>query len=240
MSFDGITENSPYPHSLLSQAANVGLYGNHNQLSLSDLTTLVPSFPGGAGSKEYACQSRRCKRPEFDPQEDFPWRTKWQPTLVFLPGESHGQRSLVGFSPWGHRVGHYWSDLSQSILVSVLKHCGVVLPVSGTLINMSYHTHSFVSATLLTLSEVKSLSHVQLFLTPWTVACQTPPSMGFPGKSTGMSCHSLLQRIFLTKGSNPGLLHCRQMHYHLSHQGNCHLFSFFCVFSHCVKISYFI
>ena len=31
----------------------------------------------------------------------FPWRRGWQPTLVFLPGESHGQRSLVGYSPWG-------------------------------------------------------------------------------------------------------------------------------------------
>ena len=33
-------------------------------------------------------------------QED-PWRRKWQPTLVSLPGKSHGQRSLVGYSPWG-------------------------------------------------------------------------------------------------------------------------------------------
>ena len=33
----------------------------------------------------------------------IPWRKKWQPTPVFLPGESHGQRSLVGYSPWGHR-----------------------------------------------------------------------------------------------------------------------------------------
>ena len=31
------------------------------------------------------------------------WRRKWQPTPVFLPGESHGQRSLVGYSPQGHR-----------------------------------------------------------------------------------------------------------------------------------------
>ena len=30
-----------------------------------------------------------------------PWRKKWQPTPVFLPGEFHGQRSLVGYSPWG-------------------------------------------------------------------------------------------------------------------------------------------
>ena len=33
----------------------------------------------------------------------FLWRRAWQPTPVFLPGEAHGQRSLVGYSPWGHR-----------------------------------------------------------------------------------------------------------------------------------------
>ena len=33
----------------------------------------------------------------------IPWRRKWQPTAVFLPGEFHGQRSLVGYSPWGHK-----------------------------------------------------------------------------------------------------------------------------------------
>ena len=37
----------------------------------------------------------------------IPWRRKWQPTLVFLLGESHEQRSLAGYSPWGlKRVGH--------------------------------------------------------------------------------------------------------------------------------------
>ena len=40
----------------------------------------------------------------------------------------------------------------------------------------------------------------------------------FPGKSTGVGCHFLLQGIFLTQGLNPGLLHCRQMLYCLSHQ----------------------
>ena len=32
-----------------------------------------------------------------------PWRRKWQPNPVFLPAESHGQRSLGGYSPWGHK-----------------------------------------------------------------------------------------------------------------------------------------
>ena len=41
-----------------------------------------------------------------------------------------------------------------------------------------------------------------------------------PGKNTGVGCHALLQGIFPTLGSNPGLLHCRQSLYHLSHQGS--------------------
>ena len=54
----------------------------------------------------------------------------------------------------------------------------------------------------------------------WTVALQAPKSMGFPpGKNTEMGCHFLFQGIFLIQGSNPGLLHCRQILYYLSHQG---------------------
>ena len=42
----------------------------------------------------------------------------------------------------------------------------------------------------------------------------------YPGKNTGVGCHALLQGIFPTQGLNPGLLHCRQILYHLSHQGS--------------------
>ena len=66
--------------------------------------------------------------------------------------------------------------------------------------------------------KVKSLSHVQFFVTPWTVAHQAPPSMEFSRQEYGVDCHFLLQGIFLTQGSNSGLLHCRQMLYCLSHQ----------------------
>jgi len=50
----------------------------------------------------------QCRGHRFDLWvRKIPWRKKWQPTPVFLPGEFHGQRSLVGYSPWGHkRVGH--------------------------------------------------------------------------------------------------------------------------------------
>ena len=67
---------------------------------------------------------------------------------------------------------------------------------------------------------MKSLSCVRLFATPWTVAYYAPPSMGFSMQEYWSSCHFLLQRIFLIQGSNPGLLHCRQTLYHLSHQGS--------------------
>ena len=77
--------------------------------------------------------------------------------------------------------------------------------------------------------KVKSLSHVRLFATPWTIAYQVLCPWDFPGKNTGVGCHFLLQGIFPTQGLNPGLLHCRQTLYHLSHQGspyagNCCLF----------------
>ena len=44
------------------------------------------------------------ERPRFNPWVGkISWRREWQPTPVFLPGESHGQRSLAGYSPWGHK-----------------------------------------------------------------------------------------------------------------------------------------
>ena len=60
--------------------------------------TGVEGFP-------HSCQERiclQCRRPGFDPcVGNIPWRRKWQPTPVFLPGKFQGQRSLEGCSPWG-------------------------------------------------------------------------------------------------------------------------------------------
>ena len=54
--------------------------------------------------QESACQCWRCNRYEFDPWVGkIPERRQWQPTPVVLPGKSHGQRSLAGYSPWGHK-----------------------------------------------------------------------------------------------------------------------------------------
>ena len=64
------------------------------------------SFPGGSDGK--LCLQYR--RPGFDPWVGkIPWRKAWQPTPVFPPGKSHGQRSLMGYTPWSCRVGHDWA-----------------------------------------------------------------------------------------------------------------------------------
>ena len=56
----------------------------------------------GASGTEPTCQCRRCKRCGFNPWVGKTlWRREWLPAPVFLPGESHGQRSLAGYSPWG-------------------------------------------------------------------------------------------------------------------------------------------
>ena len=56
-------------------------------------------FPGGSV----------VKNPPASPWVGKIWRRKWQPTSVFLPGEFHEQRSLVGYSPWGHKE----SDMTE-------------------------------------------------------------------------------------------------------------------------------
>ena len=63
------------------------------------LTVMAPWWPSG---KDFACQCRQRKRCGFDPWiGKIPWRRAWQSTPVFSPGESHGQKSLVGHSSWG-------------------------------------------------------------------------------------------------------------------------------------------
>ena len=68
------------------------------------LTQIWSDFPGDARDKEATCQCRGYQRHSFDPRVGkIPWRRKWQRTSIFLPGESHGQRSLAGCNPWGHK-----------------------------------------------------------------------------------------------------------------------------------------
>ena len=78
-------------------------------------------FPGGAVGEESACQCRRHKRRGFDPRVGkIPWRRKWQPTAVFLPGAFYEQRSLAGYSPRGCKD----SDMTDCTHIHILKEGG--------------------------------------------------------------------------------------------------------------------
>ena len=69
-----------------------------------DIYKSIRGLPTWLSGKESACQCRRHKRHGFHTWVGkIPWRRAWQPVPVFLPGESHGQRSLVGYSPWGRK-----------------------------------------------------------------------------------------------------------------------------------------
>ena len=71
----------------------------------------IRGLPRWLSDKESTCQCRRHKRQEFNSWVGkIPWSRKWQPTPLFLPGKFNGQRSLVGYSPWGRkRVRYDWA-----------------------------------------------------------------------------------------------------------------------------------
>ena len=72
--------------------------------SRTRLSNQAQHSTGSTSGNESTCQCRRHRRCSFDPWiGKVIWRRKWQPTPISLPGKSHGQRSLVGYSPWGHK-----------------------------------------------------------------------------------------------------------------------------------------
>ena len=61
-------------------------------------------FLGGSLLKNPPANEEDAGNPGFDPWvKEITWIRKWQHTPVFLPGKSHGQQSLAGYSPWGHK-----------------------------------------------------------------------------------------------------------------------------------------
>ena len=91
---------------------------NKHQEKLKKTTGL----PWRLSGKESTCQ---CRRHEFDPWVGkIPWRRKWQTIPVFLAGESHEQRSLVGYSTWRcKRVWHYLATKQQNKWIAIQDSC---------------------------------------------------------------------------------------------------------------------
>ena len=125
------------------------------------------------------------------------WRSKWLPTSVFMPGEFHGQRSLVGYSPRGHKELDMMEQLTHWLQSSIFER----------------RLYEWISSVQFSRSVVSDS------LRPHGLQPTTFHHLwDFPGKNTGVGCHFLFQEIFPTQGLNPGLPHCRQTLYPLSHQ----------------------
>ena len=139
--------------------------------------------------KKSACQCRRCRTGGFDPWVGkIPWRRKWQPTLLFLPEKSHGQRSLEGYSPWGCKVRHDRAHMQFKLLLGLgscshhhpLPHLPVYLvfflstriggsqkPISENLFTIPYFWDKHLcpqNTPFLKASEPASLLHIALLI----------------------------------------------------------------------------
>ena len=76
----------------------------HKELDTTEQLHFITYSLWRLSSKGSACQCREHRRCKFDPWvRKIPWSRKWQPFQVFLHGEFHGQRSLAGYSPQGHK-----------------------------------------------------------------------------------------------------------------------------------------
>ena len=113
--------------------------GMHAQYHCKDETQLLPfksiptppQLPWWLGSKE---SPRQCRRHGFDPWiRKIPCRRKWEPTPVFLPGKSHGQGSLAGYSPGGHKESGTTETLKDKPLLRHLPvpEAGLSPPVAS-------------------------------------------------------------------------------------------------------------
>ena len=136
------------------------------------------------------------------------WRRKWQPTPVFLPGESQGLVKPGGqLSMGSHRVGHDWSNLAAAAAAD-----------DGKLGD----EQSWI------VSEVKLLNRVWYFEIPWTIAYQAPLSMEFSRQEYWSGLPFPSPGDLPDPGIETSLPHCRQMFYPLSHQGSSMFLIFWC------------
>ena len=107
-------------------------------------TKAFQDFPGGSDSKEYTYS-------EGDPgsipgSRRLPWRREWQPAPVFLPGESHGQRNLVGYCPTGCKESNTTEQLTLTRLSQGLNTWVFLYPLFA--VNLLNHHSQAVNILL--------------------------------------------------------------------------------------------
>ena len=107
------------PEYLLSRQIHGHRLKKQSLKKMNIMDMQIAGLPWWLSGKESSCQCRRFRRHGFNPWVGkVLWRRKWQPASVFLPEKSHGQRSLTGYSPWGHKE----SDMTESVYTHTHTH----------------------------------------------------------------------------------------------------------------------
>ena len=97
-------------------------------------------LPRWLSGREYSCQCRRCRLNPW--VEKIPWRRKWQPSPVSLPGKSHGQKSLAGYSPWDHKRVRQDLSITQQLPVVEGQFASTIAPSDAyCLWTLGLHRH---------------------------------------------------------------------------------------------------
>ena len=147
-----------------------------------------------------------------------------------LPFPSPGDLPNLGIDPTslvspaiGRRIPYSWDTLGnmwlETISTVLLKIIYINISTFSSLIK-----YTSVQYFVILIKKERSRSAVSDSLWPHRLQPTRPLCpWDFPGKSTGVGWHFLLQEIFQSQELNPGLPHCRQMLYHLSHQGHSYI-----------------
>ena len=145
------------------------------------------------GSPPSAQQSRihcQCTRLRFNPWvRKVPWRRKWQPTPVFLPGKSPGQRHQAGYSPWGCKEldtterlqthTHIFSNQSSSVATCFTYYAA------------TKHVNTHIQDNNSTISNTPSNSDLPRFPSPWLIANPSRTAQSFHFHCTDRGCYQL-------------------------------------------------
>ena len=121
------------------------------------LMIVLFGFPGGSVLNNLPAMQEMQETQVQSQGQNLPWRKKWQSTPVFLPGKSHGERSLAGYSPWGHkRVRQNLATTTNSILSTyhdLFTHslwryicsCQIQsLRISPSVCGLSFYSHDII------------------------------------------------------------------------------------------------
>ena len=149
-----------HPQSIVSYSKTCKKTTKHIEISplkkkiLFDWSIAGLGFPGGSVVKNLPAK-QEMRVPPLG--QEAPWRRKWPPTPVFLPGESHGQRSLQGYSPWGHRRVWYDSATKQQ---EQLAYGVVLILLYSRVIQLCIYIYTFICIFFSTVACVRILNTI--------------------------------------------------------------------------------